>query len=387
DWYCVNGQVDFTANGIYDGTIDEVTAKWVVSNGRVDTEFTGFVKDTKGVVWYAQNGKIDLSYTNLPKGTVNGETGWWYVKNGKVTYSTGLVKNNKGYWYIKNGKIDLTYYGFFSNSKGDWYIQRGKLVSDMNGIVNGTVNGVTADWYVKDGKVDYSTGIAKTADKWSYVKDGKVLTTYNGFVKSSNSYWYFVDGVVDFNLRAIIYGTVFDNSDWWYVEGNKVLYPDPVMNDEYINIIKEDKENTIEIWEDSFTPPVAPDGYLGSQIVEYAKAWVGVTPYVDAADRWVEGEGYSNSLVYGTDCSGFTYLIFGNFGIYVPTASDLYQTSVGKQITYGELLPGDIIVYRNGGHVAIYAGDDMIVHCSNPERGTVYDNMWYATPTAYIRVI
>lgn len=139
-------------------------------------------------------------------------------------------------------------------------------------------------------------------------------------------------------------------------------------------------------YEEETTEDISYDNSLGQQIVNYAMSWVGVTPYVDAEYRWT-GNGYYNSLTDGTDCSGFTYLIYGTFGIYVPTGSDAYQYSVGTQISYDQLQPGDIVVYRYGGHVAIYAGNDMIIHCSNPSAGTVYGSMWYSTPTAYVRVI
>lgn len=139
-------------------------------------------------------------------------------------------------------------------------------------------------------------------------------------------------------------------------------------------------------YEEETTEDISYDNSLGQQIVNYAMSWVGVTPYVDAEYRWT-GNGYYNSLTDGTDCSGFTYLIYGAFGIYVPTGSDAYQYSVGTQISYDQLQPGDIVVYRYGGHVAIYAGNDMIIHCSNPSAGTVYGSMWYSTPTAYVRVI
>ena len=121
--------------------------------------------------------------------------------------------------------------------------------------------------------------------------------------------------------------------------------------------------------------PVSSNASLGQSIVDYAMGYIGVTPYVHAG----------NSLEEGTDCSGFVSLIFADFGIYAPRGSDDYQ-DMGN-IDYEDLLPGDVVVYRYGGHVAIYAGDDMIVHCSNPETGTVYSDMWYDEPTAYVRLV
>ena len=144
-----------------------------------------------------------------------------------------------------------------------------------------------------------------------------------------------------------------------------------------------------ETTEEQAYDDVSYNAELASQIVNYAYQWVGVTPYVDAADRYDEELGYYvNSLTEGTDCSGFTNLIYGTFGIYVPTWSDAYQYGyVGTMISYDQLMPGDIVVYDYGGHVAIYAGDDTIIHCSNPADGTKISTMWYKTPTAYVRVV
>lgn len=113
------------------------------------------------------------------------------------------------------------------------------------------------------------------------------------------------------------------------------------------------------------------------KIVDYALSFVGVTPYVPG----------SYSLWGGTDCSGFVFLIFGTFGYWLPTGSDAYQFYVGHPVSYEEILPGDIIVYDWGQHVGIYAGNDLVVHCSSPENGTVCWNMWYRNVTAIVRVI
>ena len=117
---------------------------------------------------------------------------------------------------------------------------------------------------------------------------------------------------------------------------------------------------------------------IRNQIVEYALSFVGVTPYVSG--------GYS--LYTGTDCSGFIHLIYGTFGYWLPTGSDAYQYWVGRHITWEEILPGDIIVYAMGAHVAIYAGNGLVVHCSSEENGTVCWPLTYRTDaTAVIRVI
>ena len=119
------------------------------------------------------------------------------------------------------------------------------------------------------------------------------------------------------------------------------------------------------------------NSYLRQQIVDYALAFVGVTPYVPGG----------GSLYEGTDCSGFVCLIFGAFGIWLSASSVAYQYSIGYHVAPEERLPGDIIVYDNGAHVGIYAGYDYVVHCSSPEAGTVCWPWNYRNITAVVRVL
>ena len=118
------------------------------------------------------------------------------------------------------------------------------------------------------------------------------------------------------------------------------------------------------------------DEELGMQVVDEAMSYVGVMPYVWAG----------SSLETGTDCSGFVSQIYSHYGIYLPRSSDEYQY-LDNQISYDQLKPGDVVVYWYGGHVGIYAGNDMLIHAANEEEGTIYGDMWFAIPTAYIRVL
>lgn len=122
---------------------------------------------------------------------------------------------------------------------------------------------------------------------------------------------------------------------------------------------------------------------LGERVIEFAQQWVGVTPYVYWYNRRYNGK-IHNSLKTGTDCSGFVSLIYQQFDIQLPLASDQYQKM--SNTDYQSLQVGDIVVYRYGGHVALYAGDDEIIHCANPEKGTAKQDMWYATPTGYVHI-
>ncbi len=98
----------------------------------------------------------------------------------------------------------------------------------------------------------------------------------------------------------------------------------------------------------------------GASVVSFANQFVGC-PYV-----WG-----GNSLTNGCDCSGFVHLVYANFGISVPRYSSAFA-SVGQEVSYNNMQPGDIIVYEpkaGVGHVAIYAGNGCIVEAQSSAAG------------------
>ena len=161
-----------------------------------------------------------------------------------------------------------------------------------------------------------------------------------------------------------------ETQEWVYVEG--VADKEDKKEDEKAD----EKEAGAE---DAAVEETIEERSLGEEIVDYAMDYVGVTPYVWAG----------NSLTGGTDCSGFVHLIYDKYGVYCSHASMSYDgTEFGEVIGLDELQPGDIVVYGGGAHVAIYAGDGYVVHCSSPENGTVYWKMDYRSDASWgLRVL
>jgi len=97
----------------------------------------------------------------------------------------------------------------------------------------------------------------------------------------------------------------------------------------------------------------APSGSNGQAVVNYASQFVG-NPYVYGG----------SSLTNGTDCSGFTRGVYKKFGKRLPHSSSA-QRRYGKKVKGGikNAKAGDLICYS--GHVAIYMGNNKIVHASN----------------------
>lgn len=93
----------------------------------------------------------------------------------------------------------------------------------------------------------------------------------------------------------------------------------------------------------------------GQAVVDYACQFIG-NPYV-----WG-----GTSLTNGADCSGFVQSVYAHFGVSLPRTS-AEMRSAGREVSYSEAVPGDIICYD--GHVGIYMGDGQIVNAINSRKG------------------
>ncbi len=111
----------------------------------------------------------------------------------------------------------------------------------------------------------------------------------------------------------------------------------------------------------------------GQEIANFACQFVG-NPYVPGG----------TSLTEGADCSGFTLAVYNNFGISLPRSS-YAQAGYGREVSYSEAQPGDIIYY--GGHVGIYIGNGLIVHASTQATGIKISNALYRSIITVRRIV
>ncbi len=105
--------------------------------------------------------------------------------------------------------------------------------------------------------------------------------------------------------------------------------------------------------------PASYSSVTGEAVVNYAMRFLGL-PY----RNYKQG----TSLKTGTDCSGFTMLIYREFGVSLSrTVSG--QMKNGRAVSRKELQKGDLVIYGRASHVAIYIGNGKVIHESTYGQG------------------
>jgi cell wall-associated NlpC family hydrolase len=99
-------------------------------------------------------------------------------------------------------------------------------------------------------------------------------------------------------------------------------------------------------------------------LISEGKQYIG-TPYKFGAPAGV---------TYAFDCSSFTQFLFKGLDVDLPRTSSA-QATVGETVKKGYLSMGDLVFFNTNGksisHVAIYAGNNKIIHSSTSKGVTV----------------
>lgn len=112
----------------------------------------------------------------------------------------------------------------------------------------------------------------------------------------------------------------------------------------------------------TYTKP-STSSLTGDAIVSFAKQFMGL--------RYKSG---TPSLTNGADCSGFTMLIYKEFGVSLPRTVG-GQMGRGTAVSKSNLQKGDLVFYKAKGakggasHVGIYIGGGQVIHESRPGVG------------------
>ncbi|WP_070000788.1 C40 family peptidase [Cellulosilyticum sp. I15G10I2] len=145
------------------------------------------------------------------------------------------------------------------------------------------------------------------------------------------------------------------------IEGNELVY----IQKQYLQVQsnEQDDSQTQEV----IVQPEIKAINKGEEVVNYAKQFIGLS--------YRSG---GTSLQTGVDCSGFTQQIYANFNVSLQRSSRDQYKSNGKQVERAELLPGDLVFYGRGSvrHVAIYIGNDKIIHAPVPGKSVCIVPIW-----------
>lgn len=119
--------------------------------------------------------------------------------------------------------------------------------------------------------------------------------------------------------------------------------------------------------------PAGGGSASGNAVAQFALQFTG-NPYVYGG----------TSLTNGADCSGFVMSVYKNFGVNLPHSSSADRHVGSAVASLEEAQPGDLICYS--GHVALYIGDNQIVHASTKKTGIIVSRANYRNIVAIRRI-
>ncbi|GAC1650323.1 MAG: hypothetical protein NVS4B3_08900 [Gemmatimonadaceae bacterium] len=114
---------------------------------------------------------------------------------------------------------------------------------------------------------------------------------------------------------------------------------------------------------------------------EIARATVRPSAVLATADQYVGAPyEFGGTNPDGFDCSGFVQYVYARHGIRLPrTSRQMARAGGAVEPILSALSPGDLILFAGNGrridHVALYTGDDRIIHSSASGAGVRYDHL------------
>lgn len=237
------------------------------------------------------------------------------------------------------------------------------------------------------------------ADGWAHIRSGKV----EGYVSMD----YLATGSRAEELAAqnqTLTATVLaqalkvrkqpdtDHGTWGLAANGRELEVVEVLDNGWVSVVYGDGTDPAYVSGEYVDVAYKLDTAMTMTEVRYGK---GVTDAgIDLANRAIQYVGCpyvygGNSLSNGTDCSGFTMLLYAKYGISLAHSARA-QARCGSEVSISDLRPGDLVFYSRGSgidHVAIYIGGGQVCHASNPTNGIIITGVNYRTPVCARRLL
>jgi cell wall-associated NlpC family hydrolase len=123
--------------------------------------------------------------------------------------------------------------------------------------------------------------------------------------------------------------------------------------------------------------PTAAQGPTAQSLLAAAEKYVG-TPYVWGGESLDEG---------GLDCSGLVLRSLADIGVTDVPRVARDQQKLGTAVpSLDQALPGDLLIFGGGTHIAIYEGDGKMIDAPKPGGKVGIRDVW-GTPTAIRRIL
>ncbi|GIG22622.1 hypothetical protein Cch01nite_33460 [Cellulomonas chitinilytica] len=124
-------------------------------------------------------------------------------------------------------------------------------------------------------------------------------------------------------------------------------------------------------------PGTTQGGATAQSLLDAAEKYIG-TPYVWGGESLDEG---------GLDCSGLVLRSLADIGVTDVPRVARDQQRLGTAVpSLDQALPGDLLVFGGGTHIAIYEGDGKMIDAPKPGGKVGIRDVW-GTPTAIRRIL
>ncbi len=305
--------------------------------------------------------------------------GSYYYFDSYGIMQTGLVKDSEGTLYYFDKSTGEAEQGWISDGGYKYYAidDEGELALGLTQI------GSALYYFEEDGHMAQKTLVKNEADGYKYYlkKNGKAAK--NRWVTYNKQSYY-----VDSNCRVVT--NTYVNGK--YVDAEGVLGGTATTSASASYSGQQSyASSSADSTTYSTTTSSASDVMSGegADIAEYALQFVG-NPYVYGG----------TSLTNGADCSGFVFTVFKDNGYSLlrtadeqmkgPSSSQIANGySKGYSVPKSDLKPGDLVFYGASGyasHVAIYVGNDEVVHAVNSQQGIKRTSITHTgMPIKYMR--